>query len=179
MICTVEELREIVDYDALTGALSWRLRPRHFFSCDRDWSTWNTRYAGKPAFSTRWKNGYLAGHLFKKTLLAHRVAWALLTGSWPEAQIDHINGRRADNRASNLRSVSPLQNQQNVKQRQDNTSGTKGVDFKKNTQVWRARMRENGRDVLLGYFTDKESAIAARKAAERDAGYHPNHGRAG
>jgi hypothetical protein len=30
----------------------------------------------------------------------------------------------------------------------------------------------------LGYFKDKSEAIAARRAAEREHGFHENHGRA-
>lgn len=39
-----------------------------------------------------------------------RVAWALVTGEWPDT-IDHINGVRDDDRWHNLRSVSNEDNQ--------------------------------------------------------------------
>jgi HNH endonuclease len=34
---------------------------------------------------------------------ADMVAWALQTGEWPEGEIEHINGDRADNCWLNLR----------------------------------------------------------------------------
>jgi hypothetical protein len=118
----------------------------------------------------------LAGHIFKQTALAHRVAWALHNNSWPDLCIDHIDGDRSNNRASNLRVVTAEDNQKNVKQRVDNTSGMKGVDFKAATGLWRARIVNQGRRVNLGTYVDLNDAIRARKHAEREYGYHPNHG---
>ena len=46
----------------------------------------------------------------------------------------------------------------------NNTSGYKGVDF--NRGKWRARIYYNNKAILLGSFSTKEEAIAARKAAE-------------
>ena len=46
---------------------------------------------------------------------AHRLAWIYVHGPIPDGLlIDHINGQRADNRIDNLRTVTHLQNMQNV-----------------------------------------------------------------
>lgn len=42
---------------------------------------------------------------------------------------------------------------------------------------WQAMIWLYGRGKSLGYFTDFDSAVASRKAAEAEFGFHPNHGR--
>jgi hypothetical protein len=175
----IDTLRELVAYDPETGALTWLPRKAEHFARPRDCQGWNTKYAGRPAFRTQWPSGYLAGHIFKQTALAHRVAWALHTNSWPDLYIDHVDGDRSNNRADNLRVVTAEDNQKNVKQRIDNTSGVKGVDFKAATGLWRARIVHQGRRITLGTYASLADAVAARKLAERDCGYHPNHGARG
>ena len=170
-------LRDLVAYDPKSGELLWKPREPGYFTRARDCAGWNTKYAGKPAFNTLWPSGYRAGHIFKNMYLAHRVAWAVHYGVWPDAQIDHIDGDRSNNRIDNLRVVSPEDNQKNVKQRADNTSGVKGVDFIRGSNLWRARIVHEGRRVDIGRFNTFEDAVVARRRAERDCGYHPNHGR--
>lgn len=96
-------------------------------------------------------------------------------GYWPELQIDHINGDVTDNRISNLREVSASVNGQNCKRRHDNTTGVTGVSRTKNS--FRAEICVAGKRHRLGQFRSIEQAIAARKLAEREMGFHENHGR--
>ncbi len=46
--------------------------------------------------------------------LMHRAIWAWHNGCFPTLQIDHINGKRFDNRIENLREVSPSENMRNM-----------------------------------------------------------------
>ena len=120
---------------------------------------------------------YLACMFEGKSIFAHRVAFYLMEGRWPE-QIDHINGDRKDNRWANLREVTNRENALNSKKRSDNTSGVTGVYWAKHRQKWQVRIgTPENRCKHLGYFTNKDEAIAVRKAAEREQGYHENHGR--
>lgn len=57
-----------------------------------------------------------------------------------------------------------------AKMHKDNKSGHKGVTWVKSKQKWRAYIGILGKQVSLGYYTSKEDAIAARKAAEEK--YH-------
>jgi len=110
-------------------------------------------------------------------ILAHRLAWFIFYGKWPEGTIDHINGDPKDNRIENLRDVPHEENMRNCKKRKDNTSGVTGVYYHKLSGKWQARGYLGGKASSLGLFCDKEAAIKARKQWEIENGYHANHGR--
>jgi len=180
---TVETLRELLDHDPATGELTWKVRdPKWFkgrrYTAQDQANAWNAKKAGKPALTAVNNKGYKTGGIFRKPYKAHRVIWAMATGAWPESQIDHINGIRDDNRIENLRDVTNQENSRNRKLRNDNTSGHIGVSWDKQENKWRAFIHVNGKKKHLGFFIDKADAIAARKAAEIEHGFHSNHGRA-
>lgn len=171
-----ELLRKLLRYEPETGKLFWRKRPPEMFGRRANFLAWNKRWAGKAAF-TAYRQGYHQGRVLSQNLVAHRVIWALHTGAWPEHQIDHINGNRADNRWRNLRAVTSAENMRNKRQRSNNTSGVTGVSWAKEKRKWLADIRVNGKQIHIGRFDQKADAIAARKAAEKQYGFHPNHGR--
>lgn len=162
-------LNSILYYEVETGVLRWKVR-----TDSPDW--WNIRYAGKIAGSADGK-GYLKVRLSGKNHYAHRIIWKMVTGYDPSDQIDHIDGDGSNNRISNLRVVSALENSKNSKMRKHNTSGTSGVCWYKKARKWTASIKKNKKRIHLGLFADKEDAIKVRKAAEIALGYHPNHGR--
>lgn len=175
-------LRRLLDYDPCTGRLFWKERPAWLFSGKvyprhRAQLQWNTKLSGKEAFLTQHGRGYLIGGIFDQSHLAHRVAWCWYFGHWPEDQIDHINGDKGDNRISNLRAVTQLVNAKNLPASRLNTSGFRGVSFNKRTGRWRARITADRSERHLGYFASKADAVAARIEAEKEHGFHPNHGR--
>ena len=85
---------------------------------------------GNEKFLVSHSKGYFVGGIDYKVYKAHRVAWALHYGSWPDGFIDHINGDRKDNRISNLRLATRGQNRQNSKMNENNTTGYKCVHLK-------------------------------------------------
>lgn len=125
---------------------------------------------------TQNERGYVRVRILGASVYAHRLAWALTHGQWPN-KIDHINGDRSDNRIANLRSVDSLENGHNQRLRKNNTSGVLGVRWNKNAQKWIARIFFNGREINLGAFENRDDAVAARSQAEIEHGFHPNHGR--
>lgn len=176
-----EVLRQLLRYEPETGRLFWRKRPPKFFVGGRPSpeivaTKWNTRHAGKEALTANNSSGYLHGSVRNRTLRAHRVIWAIVHGEWPD-EVDHINGVRNDNRLTNLRSVTRADNGRNLCRRRDSTSGVTGVYWDKRWRKWRAEIKVDYRPLYLGHFHKRESAIAARKDAERKYGFHPNHGR--
>lgn len=83
-----------------------------------------------------------------------------------EKIIDHINHNTLDNRKSNLRICTQNDNAKNKSKQINNTSGVTGVSWYKKYEKWRVRIQVNNKDILIGYFDDKEEAIKARKEAE-------------
>lgn len=100
-------------------------------------------------------------------------------GEWPSQFLDHVNGDPTDNRIANLREVTNQENCKNKSINRNNKSGVIGVFFYDHGgyQYWVAYIRAEGRHIGLGYFKRYEDAVAARKQAEIDYGYHHNHGR--
>jgi hypothetical protein len=177
-----ELLRKLLRYDPETGTLYWRERDISMFTSGRngasfECSRWNTRYAGRQAFTATNTGGYHHGPIAGFRLPAHRIIWAMAHGQWPEGHVDHINGIRTDNRIANLRVVCPAGNARNKRRYSSNASGHTGVRWYKPLEKWVAQIRGDGRIVHLGYYSDMDDAIAARLAAERRYGFHPNHGR--
>lgn len=170
---TPEELRQLLRYEPETGKLYWLER--------KDGSPgsamFNTRFAGNEALTAPVGEKALCGSVNGGRYLAHRVIWALVHGEWPTGQIDHINGNPFDNRLSNLREVESFENQRNMKRPSHNTSGVCGVSWNAQHRKWQARINARRKTVMLGVFSDFNEAVAARKQAEKEYGYHPNHGR--
>ncbi len=168
-------IHKLLDYEPETGHLFWRPRTPDLCRTEQECMGWNRRYAGKRCFKGIEGNGYHLGTIYGKSYYAHRVIWLMQTGEWPE-QIDHINGVRTDNRFHNLRNVTHLGNGRNQRMNMLNTSGVVGVCWDKRHQKWRARIKINGRNKQLGQFSDFNEAVKVRKDAERQHGFHPNHG---
>lgn len=122
-------------------------------------------------------DGYLCTSIGGKLYQIHRLAWLYAHGSWPEGQIDHINGNRSDNRLSNLRDVCHVDNGRNQKLCSTNKSGINGVHWFASRGKWRATITVNGKSLHLGYFNTVAEASEARKAADEINGFHQNHGR--
>ena len=173
-LITQEIVREFLDYDPETGILTWKNRDRKWFPSDGIYKSWNTRVAGKEAFTRLHTKGYLQGAIFHKTYKAHRIIWLYMKGEWPD-QIDHINHNKEDNRWYNLREVSNQENSKNQSQYITNTSGCTGVYWHKQGRKWVAQIKVDDY-VYLGRFDLLEDAISARKVAEIKYGFHKNHG---
>lgn len=179
----VELLRRLISLDAATGDLTWKARTPDMFTptlrrtAEHICNNWNSLYAGTPALSCVDASGHLTGRIFDKLVYAHRVVFALTHGSWPENSVDHINGVPSDNRPINLRDVCHQENLRNQRHRVNSSSGVTGVSMNKRLGKWAAHIGVSGKFVHLGFHERKDDAISARKQAEAQYGFHPNHGR--
>ena len=173
---SVDYLRACFAYDPETGVLTWKERPSEHFKNDGAHRRFTSSRAGRPAGSLN-RTGYLGVGLDATTHQAHRIAWAIYYGAWPEQQLDHINLIRIDNRIANLRDVSQATNRLRQVRRSNNLSGHTGVFLNSKSGKWRAYIRVNGKGHHLGMFADISDAVAARKAASLRFGFSENHGR--
>lgn len=113
------------------------------------------------------KDGYVRIKVKGRKILAHRFVWFIYYGVWPTGQVDHINRVRNDNRILNLRDVDAVTNARNSTINSNNTSGAAGVWRNAANGKWQSVIRWGGVRRHLGYFDNKQMAIAARKYAER------------
>lgn len=173
---TPELLRQLFDYDPLTGKFTFKPRGAEWFASPARAEVWNLKYAGKEALRTVNAIGYLQGQVNQKIMMAHRVAYMIAHGIVPH-EIDHINGDRTDNRIANLRAVSRAENTRNKMLHASNVSGVSGVYQEKRRGRWVAQIGLKNRRIHLGTFMTMEEAIAARQKANSKLGYHANHGR--
>ncbi len=82
-------------------------------------------------------HGYIyVNHGRGRKYIAHRLAWFLHHGVWPEGGIDHINRDKTDNRLSNLRVVTQRQNLLN--------HGKPFSGIYKHRRKWRVRVGRTG-----------------------------------
>lgn len=158
----LEDLRKRLVYNPNNGLLTWKEAPK-----------FHPRLLGEEAGSVR--GDYRVIKLYGKARFAHRIAWWLHYGKYPELSIDHINGNGLDNRICNLREVTHAENMRNTKRCKLNTSGRTGVSKTKDGYV--AYASKDKQRIHLGSFSTIEEATAARMAADKILEFHENHGR--
>ena len=114
----------------------------------------------------RWfeSQGYVYRSDMRPLLSLHRFLMNAGSGT----VLDHINGNPLDNRRENLRFCTEAQNHYNRRLNKDNTSGFKGVWFRKTSKRWQAEIRVNGKKRRLGCFQSKEDAAKRYNEAARE-----------
>lgn len=151
-IVPIERLRECLVYDPTSGLFRWK----------------SGRCALKVA-GTRESHGYIRIKLDGISLAAARIAWAMMTGEWPEHDIDHWDRDKGNNRWGNLRLATDAQNKANSKLDRRNTAGLKGAVYRAKRRRWRAQIIIAGKARHLGYFSTPQGAHAAYMAAALEA----------
>lgn len=135
-------------------------------SYDRDTGNFTRNQNSKRCTSLN--QGYVRIKVLGSSYKAHRLAWFYTYGSWPESEIDHINGKRSDNRISNLRLATPTQNSRNRKAKPNTKAGLKGASWHAARGKWQARIRVGGKSLFLGNFSTAEDASAAYSSAAKE-----------
>ena len=139
-------LKELLDYDPLTGGLVWKFHQRR------------TDYIGKEAGSVL-SHGRRVVCIDFKNYMAHRLIWVIQTGKDPGAkEVDHKDRNPLNNCWDNLRLATHGQNMRNSPGK--SKSGLpKGVQH--NGRKYMSRIRMNGRAIYLGQFDTPEEAHQA------------------
>lgn len=152
------DIDRLLSYDAKTGDLIWK--PRGIAKIDG-------RLAGKKAGRIS-PTGYLFVGVNYRTFLAHRVAWRLARGVWPDGEIDHVNGNRADNRLENLRVATRSENMQNVRASCRRYGRLMGASWNSADKNWKAQICVSGKRIYLGAFATEVAAHAAYRKAKSE-----------
>jgi len=184
----LELMRRLFKYDPKTGLIYARERsPQDFYDTGSGSSfvsaegaaiKYNIERSGRLAFNRIFRGKRSTCNYFRgasayrgvqKTLFAHRVAFFLYHGLYPQwpNSVDHINRDGCDNRIENLREVTAKEQSANTGLSKANTSGVKGVSFLKGRNKWRASINLEGKKVNLGTFNTLQEAVTARQAGEK------------
>lgn len=152
---TTEDLiADAVEYNPSTGIFTRKIT--------------TSRSAAGDKTGTIAKNGYVVLRINKKLHYAHRLAFLMVTGSWPDSQVDHINGMRSDNRFENLRLCNQSENMQNQRRAKNGSeSGILGAHFDRSTGRWFSQIKANGVNIALGSFPNARLAGEAYLKAKR------------
>lgn len=154
IVLTADRLRQLFEYDPETGVFK------------RLTSIGGTT-AGDVAGCLH-SSGHLVIRIDHILYKAHRLAWLMVTGAWPEKDIDHIDGNQTNNRFSNLRDVDDSTNMQNQRTaRADNKVGLLGVSLDRERGSYKAQIKCAGKTLLLGRFKSPLEAHQAYLVAKR------------
>lgn len=143
-------LRQRLSYDSLSGRFTWL----------------DGRYRGNIAGYVT-KRGYVRINIDRHTIEAHRVAWAVVHGYWPET-IDHADGCKSNNALANLREATRSENSANSGVRKNNKSGLKGVSWDHDHGEWRSVIYKDKKRYHLGYFANATDAHKAYVRAAKE-----------
>lgn len=157
-----DRVRELFQYDAAEGALTWRIFR-------------GGKLPGERAGSLK-SNGYRYVSVDRTKYGEHRVIWLYVHGVWPIGDVDHIDGDCGNNRIANLRDVPKQMNMQNLRRaHKDSISGFLGVGKQKydSGRPWVANIMVAGKQTHLGSFSTPEEAHACYLRAKREL--HPGN----
>lgn len=113
------------------------------------------------------------------TTPAHRFSWWLANGKIPNGmQIDHTCDVAHCLKPSHLRVVTPRQNTENWKNMlSTNTSGCRGVHWRKDSNRWQVTIRVDGLTRHFGYFRDLDEAREVARQARNELLSHNDRDR--
>lgn len=149
-------VRDLLEYDPDTGVMRWRnVSKYHVEKSGRVAGCSVRNHSGK-----RYINITIDGRKHKRS----RLAFAWVTGRWPNHCIDHVNGNSEDDRWINLREATVTENAWNHKRRAKASVLPMGVRNMASGR-FQARLAVNKKMLHLGTFDTPERASAAYQKA--------------
>ena len=153
----------MIDHKTLIDALHYCQETGTF-----TWKSTKSRNTKIGSVAGALKNGYVRISIENKLYYAHRLAFLYVAGKFPDQQIDHIDGNRANNSFKNLRDVSSKVNNQNVRvARSNNASGLLGASWNKSSNKFESSVRIDGKKHHIGTFDDATEAHLAYVSKKR------------
>lgn len=149
---TFDLVSSLLRYESETGKIFWRT--------DR-----GRAKAGQEAGNKK-RDGYRSVVVNYRSCQSHLLAWLLHHGTWPNQDIDHINGVKDDNRIANLREVTKSENGQN-QHRANSANKTGFLGVSRHHSKFVATIKLNGKQHRIGRFDTAEAAHQAYIAAKR------------
>lgn len=113
--------------------------------------------------------GYLIVGINGKVFQLHRLLYVYYYGNVDISKndIDHKDGNKLNNIKENLRLASSSDNCKNCKKNIKNTSGCKGISFRKDINKWSVYINIDKKRKHLGNFSNFIYACVVRKRAEK------------
>lgn len=139
------DLGDIITYDPTTGLFKWLdVGGTSHGGKKKGWFVPNNNGGGYGRIMIKGKKYY-----------AHRLAVRLMTGFFPEKDVDHIDRNPSNNKWCNLRCCDRTINNLNTRGKCVNKVGSK----------YRAVVTYNYKGYHLGYFDNEDEALQAVKKA--------------
>lgn len=148
----IQRAQEVLDYYPESGEFVWVKPPSN-----------HTRLLGTVAGGNG--SGYTMIKIDGQKYKAHRLAWLIMTGEWPEGFIDHKDGNPFNNAFDNLRLCDQTYNNGNRKRNAGKVlpKGVRAV-----SGGFQARIKCRGIAKSLGVFSTIEDAARAYAAAANE-----------
>lgn len=161
----IVNLKNQLDYDPITGVFRWKQSGRG-------------RRPSLIAGSIKTKGSSTVRRIVldQQEYTAGQLAWAFMTGEFPEFIIDHIDQDPLNDAWSNLRRGDQCVDQRNQRKSQRNKTGLVGVKWHKTSKMYHAFIGTGGQQEYLGSAKHIFEAACLRKRAEQVHGYSPLHG---
>jgi len=111
------EAAKLINYDSITGSVTWRERLLSEFKHERFGKGWNRRFAGQPAgheairyYPGTWDESYVLRciQVRGKVFPLNKLLWVKMTGEFPEGRVKFRNGDHRDLRWANLYTGKPV-----------------------------------------------------------------------
>lgn len=151
---------EYFTYDPETGLLWWKLKTARIWS-DGKFAP-KAKVAGYAKKRPDGQPSCIDVMVNRKHYGAHRIIWEMHHGPIPTGMmIDHKDIDPWNNRLSNLRLATSIENGRNRGKTRKNTSGIKGVSYYKSGRSWQAVIKVNGKLKHLGQYPTKGTAACA------------------
>jgi len=119
--------------------------------------------------------GYVTSSGYKRVIVdgryykSHRLIWLYFNDYLPP-MLDHINGKKSDNRIENLRAASNRENQRNKGKQpvREFVSKWKGVHWHKAAKKWEAQIHDGEKQCYLGIYENEADAAMVYNEAASD-----------